>query len=136
MTPEEKKARQRAWSAKWRQNNPEKDRANDLRYQSENKDKIKKRSRELHLQRKFGISAEDYNQMLAQQNNVCAICKRPCATGKALAVDHNHETGKVRALLCKDCNVSIGLMKEDPDLLRTAANYLELHKIKETSNAN
>ena len=76
------------------------------------------------------MSAEDYDQMLVQQNSVCAICKSPCATGKALAVDHDHNSGQVRALLCKDCNVSLGLMKEDPNLLRAAADYLELYKSK------
>jgi hypothetical protein len=82
------------------------------------------------LEKQYGITAEDFAQMLLDQDGVCAICGLPETTiqnGKVrqLSVDHDHETGRVRGLLCNDCNRGIGMLHDDPDLLRTAADYLE-----------
>ena len=55
-----------------------------------------------------GMTWELYQQMLSDQESGCAICQKPCGSGKRLAVDHNHETGKVRGLLCLSCNQFIG----------------------------
>lgn len=73
----------------------------------------------------YGISAETYYDMLREQGGLCALCLRPCGTGKRLGVDHSHETNRVRALLCMKCNRTIGGFNDDPDLLRKAADYLE-----------
>jgi len=64
--------------------------------------------RRKHFKRKYGITVEQYNQMLLAQNNTCKICKNTCKSGKNLAVDHCHTTGKVRGLLCATCNVNLG----------------------------
>jgi hypothetical protein len=64
--------------------------------------------RKKHFKRKYGITVEQYNQMLLTQNNTCKICKNICKSGKNLAVDHCHATGKVRGLLCATCNVNLG----------------------------
>lgn len=83
--------------------------------------------------RKYGITIEQFDAILAQQNGVCAICQgeekseHPTRGKFALAVDHDHKTKVVRSLLCSDCNRSIGLMREKPDLFRRAADYLEFH---------
>jgi|SRR5271166_143719 len=142
MTPEERKAKQKEWSAKWRTNNKEKDKqqkakwrannreqdlANKAKYRADNKEKIAESYRIHILKKEYGMSKEDYDDMLEGQGGVCAICKQVCSTGRALAVDHDHQTGIVRALLCRDCNIALGLMKDKPALLRTAANYLERH---------
>jgi len=69
---------------------------------------------------------ERYNQMLDSQQNCCAICNRHKSEfKKSLAVDHNHETGEVRKLLCGPCNKAIGLLQDNPIICRIAANYLE-----------
>lgn len=73
---------------------------------------------------KYGISLSDYNELLESQGGVCAVCG-DLPDKRRLAVDHNHDTGKIRGLLCQPCNVSIGKMKESPELLRKLANYLE-----------
>ena len=77
--------------------------------------------------RKFGLTVEQYDAMLAEQNNGCAICGQSCATGMNLAVDHDHATGKVRALLCKNCNTAIGLLGEDTDRMAKAIEYIQFH---------
>lgn len=78
------------------------------------------------LQRKYGITVEDYELMLERQDGGCAICG--AGPGKRrLHVDHDHESEVVRALLCGDCNTGIGKFDENPELLRRAAAYLENH---------
>jgi Recombination endonuclease VII len=79
--------------------------------------------------RRYGISLQEYNAKLEEQNNVCKLCLSSCTTGRRLAVDHCHTTGKVRGLLCKNCNQALGLFKESADLIEKAADY-----IKENSN--
>lgn len=77
----------------------------------------------------YGISLEDYNKMFADQAGCCAICKKhQNEFTKKLAVDHCHETGKVRALLCAFCNTSLGNMNDDIELLKSAIDYLEKHQ--------
>lgn len=94
----------------WRERNPE--HHLDLRY------------------RKYGMRHADFQRMLAEQDGVCAICGQPETSRergqlRRLAVDHCHETGVVRGLLCHRCNHTLGRMNDDPALLRRAADYLE-----------
>ena len=82
------------------------------------------------LKKQFGMTLEAYDQMLAAQNGVCAICRKPETAKdgyggvKRLSVDHNHETGKVRGLLCGRCNTGLGFFKDNPDVLAEATAYL------------
>lgn len=76
--------------------------------------------------RKYGLTQADYEAMLAAQDYECAICgAEDWAQRKGLVVDHDHDTGLVRALLCDECNISLGKMGESPNRLRAAAAYLE-----------
>lgn len=77
------------------------------------------------LRDKYGLTLEQYGQMLSSQNGVCAICLGVERTGKRLAVDHCHRTGTVRGLLCFACNTALGKFSDSADLLRRAASYLE-----------
>jgi hypothetical protein len=63
--------------------------------------------------------------MLMCQNCGCAICSEKAPEHKSLCVDHNHKTGKIRGLLCGNCNLMIGLVKDNPTILRHAITYLE-----------
>jgi hypothetical protein len=74
---------------------------------------------------KYGITLEDYDRLLALQNGRCAICPstEPGGQGR-FHIDHNHETGKVRALLCHRCNTGLGLFSDNPEILIKAAQYL------------
>jgi Tfp pilus assembly protein PilP len=105
-------------AARWVESNPE---ANKQRY----------------LLRKFNITLEEYQDLLLKQDGVCAICREPesvvrrSKTGKEmLAVDHCHETGKVRGLLCFKCNTALGALGDSIEGLERALAYL-----KEKSNA-
>lgn len=111
----------------WRKANPEKAKELD---KIERRDRVKRAvvGRRANLMRKYGLTEADYNAMLEQQGGVCAICHRPNFNGKPLFVDHCHATGKVRALLCHQCNAGGGLFSECPDRLRAAARYFELHQ--------
>lgn len=96
------------------------------RYESGGKEK----QRDQDLQRKYGISDEEYQNMLTGQNNLCAICKNPethMRNGKvtSLCVDHCHKTDKVRGLLCKRCNVMLGQSQDNIETLKAAIEYLK-----------
>ena len=85
--------------------------------------------------RKKGVDADRYQEMLKAQGGVCAICGCPerapdKASGKIrdLAIDHDHTTGAVRALLCSNCNRGLGLFNDSPELLNNAVRYLKRHK--------
>jgi len=109
------KAKRNQYAKKWRRDNPEK-------------------VKDAALKKQFGISIDKYHDMLEGQDYRCAIC----GNGETainprtkiafdLAVDHCHETGKVRALLCKNCNNMLGYAKDSPELLTNALNYLDEH---------
>jgi len=107
--------RRTAYCREWRKSNPAKVKNTDLK-------------------RNFGITLDDYNGMLKSQNFKCAICGHPETAINPrsnkpfdLAVDHCHETGSVRALLCQNCNHAIGNFKDSTDLLTNAINYLQAH---------
>ena len=75
----------------------------------------------------YGIRLEDYERLFREQGGVCAICGGPPGNAKSphFHVDHDHETGQVRGLLCHSCNTGIGSLKDNPDLLRKAVEYIE-----------
>ena len=86
-----------------------------------------------NLKKTYGITLEWFNDILESQNGKCAICKKEETLkikGKVvrLAVDHCHETNKIRGLLCSNCNRGLGLFCDDPNLIRKAAAYIESHK--------
>lgn len=74
----------------------------------------------------YGITLSDYDKLYDLQGGVCAMCSLPQIEGRKtrLCVDHCHDTGKVRGLLCTNCNVAIGLLKDDERLLQRGIDYL------------
>jgi len=77
-----------------------------------------------NLKRKYGLSEDDYMKMLKRQGGVCAICRKRPRRGENLCVDHSHTSPVVRGLLCKKCNMGLGLFNDDASLLARAARYL------------
>jgi hypothetical protein len=91
-------------------------------YHKDNKAKVTKRQLISHRRRLYGLNEEEYNNMILSQNNLCAICNKP--SDKTLHIDHDHVTGRVRGLLCSNCNLGIGLLEEDLIVLNRAIEYL------------
>jgi hypothetical protein len=77
------------------------------------------------LQHRYGITGAEYDALLAKQDGVCAICGNPPKPNKFLDIDHDHETLKVRGLLCNNCNQAIGRVKNSLTIARALVAYLE-----------
>lgn len=150
MTPEEKREYDRVRMAKWLRNHPEARERNRLRnvvwrakdrakynqsmneWRANNRDKVA----QYKWKERYGITPAQYMEMLHIQNNRCAICGNEETARhnrskevQKLAVDHCHITGKVRGLLCQDCNRGIGKFQEDPVRLQNAITYLLKHDL-------
>ena len=110
---------------RWQAENRERHLANQRRRRSTAEGKAKLRAD--YLRRKFGISLEQYAALLSAQGGVCALCGRPPIEGISLHIDHDHNTGRVRKLLCFRCNNALGDLDDDPGRLRDAAAYIEAH---------
>jgi hypothetical protein len=119
----ENKEKYAAKSKAWREQNPEKAAALRKKNYEANKERDKDYSTFYNRKRKYGITKEEYIVRLESQQGVCAICGLTCT--RALAVDHNHLTGKVRGLLCNNCNRGIGHLKDSTLLLEKAIKYLK-----------
>jgi hypothetical protein len=81
------------------------------------------------LKKAYGITLDEYNKLLSKQKNKCSICEidnngKYRNKARAFAVDHCHNTNKIRGLLCSDCNIAIGLLKDNTKYLQSAINYL------------
>lgn len=84
------------------------------------------------VETRYRLPKGAYAAMMARQDNACVTCNRHESDfAKRLHVDHNHQTGKVRGLLCNGCNMALGAVRENPQTLRHLAAYLEYHASKE-----
>lgn len=86
----------------------------------------------MNLKHNFGITAEEYNQMLIGQKGECKICHSKTPNSKQYQnfnVDHDHETGKIRGLLCTSCNRMLGFAHDNIEILNSAIQYLSMQKI-------
>jgi len=89
----------------------------------------KPNDRKIHLRRKFGMSLDQYNNLFRKQSGKCAICEAHQSSLKvSLSVDHNHNTGTLRGLLCTQCNFALGAMREDKDSIKAMITYLERYQ--------
>jgi hypothetical protein len=108
----------KAESKTWYENNKDRKKQLSKEYRHIKKDK--------DLQSTYGIDLATYNQMLVTQGRRCKICQTPQGDLKrAMCVDHDHSTGKVRGLLCDTCNRSLGLLKDNVNILTRAVDYLQ-----------
>lgn len=104
------------------------DNARNRKYHADNKAKRAQQHKDWRNKKVFGLGDGEYETMLANQGGVCAICKKECTSKPSLAVDHDHATGKVRGLLCSNCNNGLGRFKDDVELLNNAIGYLNGNK--------
>lgn len=98
---------------------------NNKIWRKRNPDKQKLIDKRADLKKHFGISKEQYDSMMLSQSGTCAICQNVCPSGRELAVDHDHNTNKIRGLLCCNCNRGLGLFKDDMNRLFRAADYIK-----------
>jgi len=115
-----------AASARYRAAHPGKASARAKQRRAENPEWAKARDAEANARRLYGISAEEHRARLSRP---CEICGNFDERSRAMHVDHDHETGKLRGTLCHNCNVSIGLMKESQERLIAAAQYLAKYEV-------
>jgi hypothetical protein len=104
-----------------------------------NKEKIHKRSRVRYLRDTYGLTPEQYKDMIKEQDGVCAICGEPewiKVNGKVrrIPIDHCHKTGQVRGLLCSNCNTGLGAFKDNIDIMASAISYLQNATYKKTGS--
>lgn len=102
---------------------PDLHRQRDRDYYARNKDKV----RAYQIEKMYGVSIEQFNQMVVDQGGRCALCGRvPLSPHTSvLHMDHDHVTGAIRLPLCSSCNNGLGRFRDDPNLLRAAAAYIE-----------
>lgn len=81
-------------------------------------------SRKSYLKKAWGINLDEFNALVDKQNGLCGICQ---IKADIFHIDHNHQTGKIRSLLCSNCNRGIGYLKESPVILQSAINYINHH---------
>ena len=120
--------KQRARNKRWAVNNPEKRMAHAKAFRARNPDY----RMDMHLRASYGITLAQRNALLAEQGNVCAIC-RSTETGRknnrgqqgGWMVDHCHRTGVIRGIVCHPCNMALSMAKDSPERLRAMADYLE-----------
>lgn len=123
------------YATAYRKKNKKRIKANQRRWINNNRERVKalalasyyrnpQKTRDRQLRLAFGITLEQYENLLKQQNNRCAICNCPPSGPKSFAVDHCHSSGKVRGLLCRGCNVGIGNLKDSISILESAIIYL------------
>jgi len=103
---------------RWQRANPERYRERLQEFAASGKKKVS--DRKSHLKRKYGLTLEAYDALLAAQDFGCAICGKPDPDN----VDHDHVTGRVRGILCWNCNIAIGQVEDDEDRMIAAAAYL------------
>lgn len=116
--PEERRAYMRDWrrrTGKQKEYDAKRVRTKDAR-------------RKHRLKSDYGITQEDYADMWEAQDGKCAICGGVNKDGRLLLVDHDHKTGKVRGLLCHNCNVMLGNAKDKVEVLAAGIAYLEVHR--------
>ena len=124
----------KAYNKAWKKANREYFSTYSKQYYSKNKEKVNNRAKawrkrdhkkylKYRLQYNFGISLEEYERKLKEQNSKCAICGN--STNNTLNVDHCHMTNKFRGLLCSNCNTGLGLFKDNIETLQKAIEYLK-----------
>lgn len=94
-----------------------------------NKERLSEKDREYRLKNKFGLTVDEYDSLFETQQGCCAICgTHQVNLSRRLAVDHCHNSGEVRGLLCPNCNTGIGNLRDSIELLQKGVKYLEKYQ--------
>ncbi len=119
---------------RWAKDNHAKRWATDVQYRERRRAESKrnriaydKYGKAWHLRNTYGLSVQQFNEMVEAQKGLCAICAEVMTPGRVTHVDHCHITRKIRKLLCSRCNQALGLLREDVSIIKSALDYLEAH---------
>jgi hypothetical protein len=126
---EEHKEKIHASQKKYREKHKEEEKVRGKKYREENKEKIRDRHRKWRVANPghlYGISLDEFNLKIKEQNSLCAICLKLMAPP---FVDHNHITGENRDMLCRYCNTGLGMFFESIETLQSAVEYLKKHSV-------
>lgn len=105
-----------------------------IKWHEDNKEQVRHTQRLAAVKRMYNLDADEYLGKILQQDNKCAICRKPESVVnrdgdvRPLCVDHNHATGRVRDLLCNRCNAALGHVDDNISTLKAMVVYLEKHK--------
>ena len=145
---EKNKEKEKAYAKAYREKNKEEIKAYAKASKEKNREKIKaynkayceknkERKKANQLKRSFGIGLHEYNLMLTEQKGKCACCGiHQNELTMSFAVDHDHDTGLIRGLLCGNCNTAIGKLGDNIEGLMKALNYLEKHELTKERKTN
>jgi len=128
------KEKRKKYVKKWRYENRERLLKWNREFYKRNAKKMRVRSRSFYRNnkqkeldrmryKKYGITGNEFREIVEKQNNKCPICIR--VINKNFSVDHDHKIGKIRGIICNDCNLAIGNAGSSPERLKSMANYLE-----------
>jgi len=109
---------------KYYENHSESIKKANKKYREKNKGRLKEVEKRRIMKKRYGLSHDDWLKMWEDQNGKCSICGESFVNPNDAFVDHNHDTNKVRGLLCRNCNFAIGLFKDNPELTIKATEYL------------
>lgn len=109
--------------------NPEKNRARAAAWRIANPERDRSTKRANMLARNYHITPGEWEQMFWIQGRKCKVCRCDEPSGYGWHVDHVHESGLIRGILCSSCNMGLGIAKDDPQLLRKMADYVETNGI-------
>ena len=117
---------QKEYSIKYRKENKEKIEANRTRWRKDNAEHDKNRVWNNRLMKEYGIDSFTYGLMLEKQSYCCKTCGKHADDNhnKKLYIDHDHKTGKVRGLLCLQCNTALGLLKDNKKVIKNLLKYI------------
>jgi len=121
------KARAKVYSTQWKRDHP------DIEAARRKEPRYQEHRRKSALKQLYGTTSAEFEAMEVAQGSLCAICGQPerSARNRRLTIDHDHLTNAIRALLCSQCNRAIGLLADDPNIIRKAADYIERFRHKE-----
>lgn len=125
-TPEQNREHVRRWRAA----NPDRAREHQRRWRAKNRDALNAKARlrpDRRRRRALGVDEAEFQRLFVGQGRACAVCRT--TTARKWTLDHNHETGQRRGILCNKCNLGIGLLNDNPDVCRRAASYLIAHRL-------
>ena len=131
--PEKRREKQREYSRRYDEKNPEKRREQWSRYAKKSQEKRTRYMAAYKRKQRYGVTSEEYDAILKDQDGCCAICGSDNPRHKTKSefdLDHCHATGAIRGVLCSPCNRALGLFQDDPEVLQRAIDYLKRRPIK------